>query len=150
MGLEMRHWNSNLLKCRNMPQSLSKQTKTSLIKRHWSGGGSFSVYSLSRLDFSNHLAPNETPLSLCIVIGSVSRWWLVSNLPIDPGLDQASLGHTVQHSPSLHLAMYIVKVMAYKGWVLTCGGWNMQTSWDSWCEQKRWGPLQSLCWQRVQ
>lgn len=83
-----------------MPQGLSKQTKPFLIKQHWSGGDSFSVYSLSRLDFSNHLAPNEMPLSLCIVIGSVSRWWLVSNLPIDPGLDQASSGHIVQHSPA--------------------------------------------------
>lgn len=86
-GLDIQ--NSNLLKCRHMPPSLSKQTEPSLIKWHWSGGVSFSFYSLSlsSLDFSlslgdssaNHLAPNELLsllLSLCIVIGSVSRWWL--------------------------------------------------------------------------
>lgn len=143
----MWHSNANHLKCRDMPQSLSKQTKPSLIKWHWSGGGSFSIYSLPGLDFSlslgrssvNHLAPNETPLSLCAVIGSVGRWRAaggdagVPNLPIDPNLDQSSSGQSVQHLPQLHSAVLIVEVMTYKGLLLTCEG----------C-RKRWGPALAM------
>lgn len=99
---------------------------------------SFSSHSHSSLDFSlslgdssaNHLAPNETPLSLRVVIGSVSRWWLAgsdvggvgSNLPIDPSPDQTPPGQSMQHLPQLHTAMYSVKVMVHRGLLLTCGG----------------------------
>ena len=75
--LGMRYSNSNLSKCRHM---------SSLIKWHWSGGGSLSIYPLSSLNFSledsssNHLAPNETLLSLCNMIGLFCRWQLVAGM----------------------------------------------------------------------